>query len=265
MDKGEIDLIQDVLSEASAIVAEKYARRESLEVGSKTEPNDLITEADLAAQDLIAGRIGDAFPNDKIVAEESGMHEIPMDGGERCWFIDPIDGTQNFVSGIFPVFAISIAFARASVVQAAGVALPILGTNFLAEKGAGAFRDGTRLRVSSVDSLPLARLEVDFGSLRMREEGMRAFCPLAAEVGQFRSQGSAVVSLCSVAGGESEAYGHVGLSSWDYAAGMLLVEEAGGRCTQMDGAPVSLMETSQSIIASNGAVHNELLSNVHTS
>ena len=265
MAQNEIDLIQDVLSEASAIVAEKYARRESLEVGSKADPNDLITEADLAAQDLIVGRIGEAFPNDKIVAEESGMHEIPGDVGERCWFIDPIDGTQNFISGIFPVFAISIAFARASVVRAAGVALPIPGTNFLAEKDAGAYRDGARLRVSSVDSLSMSRLEVDFGSPRTREKGVRTLCPLAARAGQFRSQGSAVVSLCSVASGESEAYVHVGLSSWDYAAGMLLVEEAGGRCTQMDGAPVSLVDAGQSIIASNGAVHDELLSNVYTS
>ncbi|HOT49411.1 MAG TPA: inositol monophosphatase [Candidatus Hydrogenedentes bacterium] len=256
----EIDLIQSLLKEASVYVREQYARRDRVGVQSKGNPNDLLTEADLGVQDLIVEGIRNCFPGDAIAAEERDFAHAPADRDARCWVIDPIDGTQNFVRGFFPMFGISIAFVRGGMAVAAGVALPISGGCFLAERGAGSFRDECRLRVSDVASASVARVEVDFSGPPERAETLRRASRIICGAGQIRCACATVVSLCQIAAGEMDGFVHVALHPWDYAAAQLIVEEAGGRATRLDGRPLGVFDGGKGALLSNGHIHPELLS-----
>jgi myo-inositol-1(or 4)-monophosphatase len=256
----EIAFIENVLRITSVLVREKYAERAKVAVTSKSEANDLLTETDLLVQDHIIEEIRGLFPHDLVAAEEGGFSRIPDDPAARCWVIDPIDGTQNFVRGMFPTFGISIAFAVGGDAVAGGVALPIPGDIFLAERGAGAFRNGQRLRVSEVASVGLARVEVDFSGRREREETLQRGSRLICEAGQVRCNCAAVVALCSIASGDMEAFFHVALNPWDYAAGQVIVLEAGGAASRLNGGPLRLFDGKRGVLASNGRIHQELLS-----
>jgi len=255
----EIEFIETALSQVSDYVREQYARRESLDVATKADATDLLTEADLGVQDRLVEQIRQVFPADAIVAEERGMAGAPDDPDVRCWVIDPIDGTQNFVRGLLPVFGVSLAFAVAGQSVAGGVALPVTDDTFLAERGAGAFHDGRRLHVSNVTSLALARVEVDFATPTERPPTLARVQGLLCATGQIRSSGAAVVDLCSIAAGESDAYFHAGLEPYDYAAGQIILEEAGGRTSRLDGSPLRLFDAKRGVLASNDALHGELI------
>ena len=211
---GEIQFIRELLDELASYVRERYADRTSVEVTSKSEPNDLLTEVDLAVQQRAMERIAQVFPGDLFLAEEAGMSRIPGDVPERVWLMDPIDGTQNFVRGIFPAFGISLAFAAKGEVVAGGVSLAIPGDLFWAERGSGAFRNGRRIHVSHVGSLEEARAEVDFGGPPVREGTLAAATGILRDAGQIRCHCAAVVGLCSVATGDMDAYIHVSLNPW---------------------------------------------------
>lgn len=266
----EIDFIKRMFQELAGFVCRKHASRGQVGVTSKSEANDLLTEVDLAVQDRLVEAIGKEFPGDVIVAEERGLARIPDDPSVRCWVIDPIDGTQNFVRGIFPVFGISVAFAvdgRPVVggVAVPGIALPGVATSqsvgvFFAEKGAGAYLNDSPIRVSSVDSVSLARVEVDFSGRSQRDETLARCAEILRRSGQIRCNCATVVALCSVAVGEMDAFAHVSLNPWDYAAGQIIVEEAGGRASRLDGSPLMLFENRHGVLISNGHVHDELVS-----
>ena len=256
----ELRFIADVLAETAPWVRERYGDRSALAVNTKSGVMDLVTAVDTEAQERIIARIRATYEGDAIVAEEAGMDRAPASGAKRCWYIDPIDGTQNFVRALFPAFGVSIAFGDAERTMAAGVALPLLNTIFLAERGAGATRDGGRIKVSDIDVLESAKVEVDFGAPHVRDKTLYEFADVMARSGQVRSYCSAVVGLCSVASGESDAYCHSGLSPWDYAAAGLIVEEAGGAVTRPDGAPIRLNdEANRGIVATNGRIHDVCL------
>lgn len=255
---SEIEFIRATLDELAVFVRQKYAMRESLSMTAKGEPNDLVTEVDLAVQEEIQRRIEQAFPRDAIVGEEHGMTGFPEGKDTRAWVIDPIDGTQNFVRGLFPAYGISLAFAIGGLPVAGGVAVPGNGQLFHAEKGNGAFRNGERIRVSGVDQISHVRAEVDFAGMVDRVATLRAFGPLIEEVGQVRCHCAAVIGLCSIATGDMDAYVHVTLNPWDYAAGMIVVQEAGGMVTRLDGAVINLFDGGQGVLGSNGKIHNEL-------
>lgn len=255
----EIAFIRKILSNMAVFVREKYAGRRELTVRSKVNPNDLVTEADLAVQRHVVDRIRAAFPNDSIVAEEEGLAEYPPDANVRSWLLDPIDGTQNFVRGQFPAFGISLAFVVGNEVAAGGVALPMTGDLFLAERGAGAFRNGVLTRVSDVSSLALARVEVDFGGPMRRANTLATTSELIRRAGAVRCQCAAAVSLCAIAAGDMDAYVHVRLNPWDYAAGQLIVEEAGGAASCPDGSPLRPFDAKKGVLVSNGRLHDELL------
>jgi len=266
----EIDFITRMFQDLTGFVCRKRASRGEVGITSKSEANDLLTEVDLAVQDRLVEAIGKEFPGDAIVAEERGLAQIPDDPNGRCWVIDPIDGTQNFVRGIFPVFGISVAFAVGGKPVAGGVAIPgisLPGVSvsqtagiFLAEKGAGAYLDDSPIRVSRVDSVSLARVEVDFSGRRQRAETLARFPEILRLCGQVRCNCATVVALCSVAAGEMEAFLHVSLNPWDFAAGQIIVEEAGGRASRLDGSPLMLFDNRHGVLISNGRVHDELAS-----
>ena len=190
------------------------------------------------------------------------MDRYPQNHGARCWIIDPIDGTQNFVRGLFPAFGVSIAFAASGRAVAGGVAVPALGDAFLAERGGGAHRNGAPLRVSTTPCLSVARAEVDFANQDLREETMRRLGGVLLRAGQIRCHCAAVIGLCSIATGDADGYFHVGLSPWDHAAATLIVDEAGGQSTRFDGSPIELFGADRSLLATNGRIHPECVAAV---
>jgi len=261
----ELDLIQDTLAVQSKYARDAYSRRATLNVSTKTDPNDLLTEADLAIQANIVNAIQSAFPGDHIVGEEDGLNELPADTSIRCWFIDPIDGTQNFVRGLFPAFGISIAFAQQAHAQCAGVSLPEQEVTFLAQRDQGATANGAPISVSTIDDLTHARTEIDFGHRAGRNDLLNHCIPIIQESGQLRCHCAAVVGLCSVATGDADAFIHAGLTPWDHAAAILIAEEAGATATQFDGSPIPLFAQAPSLAVTNGHIHDQLLAALHTS
>ena len=240
-------------------VREIHRRRRSLDTVAKGDPNDFLTEADLSVQRRVVAEIAAHFPEDACLAEEGAMEAVGDPAPSRCWVLDPIDGTQNFVRGLFPAFGVSLAFAVDGDVVAAGVALPIPGDLFLAERGAGAFRNGVPLHVSDVPTLDLARVDVDFGYPERRAGILAAASDIILRAGGVRSHCSAVIGLCSVATGDMDAYVHIGLHPWDFAASELILEEAGGRTSCFDGSPVALFRPGAGFVGTNAHLHQEVL------
>jgi len=256
----ELEFIEGILQETAVYAKEKYADRMNLDVSMKDETTNILTEADLEVQRRVVERLDKEFHGDLVVAEEAGLDRNPSDEGCRCWVMDPIDGTQNFVRGLFPIFGISLAFAVGGRSVAGGIIMPVMGDLFLAEEGAGATRSGKRIRVSGIDDITSAKLEVDFVRLSRRDVALKAAGKVFQTVGAVRSKGCAVAALCSIANGDAEAYIHVGLRPWDYAAAQLIVEEAGGKLTRLDGSPLELFDGKSGLLASNGILHKEFLS-----
>ena len=261
----EIEFIEQFLSENLGYVQEKYASRGALTVTSKRDANDLLTEVDLTLQKRAVDQIRESFPGDSIVAEEGEFSRFGPEMQGRCWVMDPIDGTNNFVRGMFPIFAVSLAFAMHGSPAAAGVLLPGTGDLFLAERGAGSFRNGKRMHVSDVQHAGHARMDLDFATREDRSELLRRAGDLMTEIGQIRCHGSAVASITQVATADIEAYLHMNLSPWDYAAAQVLVEEAGGRSSRLDGTPLYLFDQRAGVLLTNGAVHEELLDLINRS
>ena len=254
---GELGFIRSVLDDMAIFVRSKYAMRDGLRIETKREANDLLTEVDLAVQEEIVGRIREAYPDDAIFAEEAGMSGPPANrtGGHGS----SIRSTARTVRGLFPAFGISLAFAVGGRPLAGGVAVPGKGELYLAEQGGGAFRNGERLRVSDLDAVGNARAEVDFSGPWDREEILRRFGPLMVEIGQVRCHCAAVIGLCSIATGDMDAYVHVALNAYDYAAAMLIVEEAGGKVTRLNGDPIHLFDDGRGVLGSNRVLHNDLI------
>lgn len=254
-----IDFVTETLYEAGALARDRYADRTRLHIAQKADLNDLVTEADLAVQRQIVDRIARTFPGDAVLAEESGLGLPPEGRPERCWILDPIDGTQNFVRALFPAWGISLGFVERGSLAAGGVYFPITGDLFLAERGAGARRNGGTLSVSALDHLERARIDYDVSATDYRRPTLDAAPDLFHRVGGIRIHGCAVAALCSVATGDLEAYVHIALNPWDYAAGVLIVEEAGGRASTWSGAPLTFFEGRRSVLASNAALYDQFL------
>jgi myo-inositol-1(or 4)-monophosphatase len=174
--------------------------------------------------------------------------------------LDPVDGTYNFVRGLVPTFGVTLAFAQGGLPVAGGVIFPKLGEFFLTEQGGGATRNGRPLGVSDIDDLAAAKIEMDFGRLGPRPDTLRRAHRMLCAAGQLRCHGCCVASMCDVAAGEGEAFVHFALSPWDYAAAMLLIQEAGGLVTRPDGSPIHLFDGRKGILAANARLHPRILS-----
>ncbi len=219
---------------------------------------NLLTEADLAAQEKVIGIIHKAFPADGFMAEESPVKETP---NRRLWIIDPLDGTTNYAHG-FPVAAVSIAFAENGEIKAGGVYDPFRRELFLAQKGRGAFLNGGRLAVSKTPSISKALLVTGFPY--DRAEKAEFYCGFFSEFMKLshdvRRLGVASLDLCWLAAGRTDGYWEFGLKPWDVAAGELIVSEAGGRVTDFSGGPWAVGPAMGSqTLASNGRLHAPML------
>lgn len=257
----EYQFIQQILRDVWDYVRTRHLDNASLQVDTKKgDVADLVTESDYEVQRRIEAALQAAFPGDTLVAEEAGKDVAPANPLGRCWILDPIDGTHNFARGMVPAFGVSLAFAEHGKVQAAGIALPGLNETFLAQRGGGATRNGRPARVSQIDNLAACRLEIDFSRLSKRDHTLAAARDLLAAPGQLRAHGSCIVSMAAVAAGAAEAYVHGGPQPWDYAAGWLIIEEAGGRVTRFDGREIQLFENPPrtGLLATNAMLHEEV-------
>lgn len=256
---NEITFIETFLRENLEYTREKYRDRDAITVTSKTDATDLLTEVDLTLQKRAVDQILENFPGDTIVAEEGAYTKFPDDENVRCWVMDPIDGTSNFVRGMFPLFGISLAFAMGGESVAGGVLLPGTGDLMLAERGSGATLNGEPMRVSDIQTLAEARIDLDFSGLSDRKAILERASGIILGTGVLRCHGSAVCSIAQIATGHVDGYVHMSLNPWDYAASQLLVEESGGLATRHDGTPLKLFDNRKGVVISNGAVHDELL------
>ncbi|HEX8476383.1 MAG TPA: inositol monophosphatase family protein [Pyrinomonadaceae bacterium] len=244
-----------IAHEAGRVLADRFGR--ALQISQKGDIN-LVTEADVAAERLIVERIQTHFPRHEILAEESGV-SLARDEkqAEWKWIIDPLDGTTNYAHG-YPCFCVSIALERAGEIVLGVIYDPTRDETFAAERGEGATLNGRRIRVSEIDDLNRAMLCTGFPyDVRERTAFARHFTNFIMSAQAVRRDGSAALDLAYVACGRFDGFWEEGLRPWDVAAGVVLVEEAGGRVTHYDGSPFNVY--TPPIVASNGLVHEHMM------
>ncbi|MDB5028786.1 MAG: histidinol-phosphate phosphatase [Candidatus Eremiobacteraeota bacterium] len=240
--------ITALAQDAGALLCERLD--DPREVAEK-RPHDLVTDADRASEDLIVRRIRDVFPRAAILGEESGPH---AGSGDERFIVDPLDGTTNYAHR-YPLFCVSIAYERAGVVEAGAVYAPVLRELFAARRGAGATRNGVPIRVSAIERVADAMVCTGFNPADYARNGPY-FAHVSDRAQAVRRDGSAAIDLAFVAAGIYEAFWEWDLGAWDVAAGALLIEEAGGRVTAIEGGPFEI--AAGSILASNARTHTEL-------
>lgn len=240
--------------EAGRVLVERFGR--AIQISNKGEI-DLVTEADLAAEKLIIERIRSHYPRHAILAEEAGAVAREGVSGEWRWIIDPLDGTTNYAHG-YPCFCTSIALEHAGEIVLGVVYDPLREELFAAERGEGATLNGRRIRVSTIDDLNRAMLCTGFPyDVRQRADFARHFTNFIMHAQAVRRDGAAALDLAYVACGRFDGFWEEGLKPWDVAAGVLLIEEAGGRVSRIDGTRFDIFDPP--IVTSNGLVHDAML------
>ena len=216
---------------------------------------DLVTEADRAAEDLIADRLRTLCPEHDLLCEEGSVGATL--GASYRWVVDPLDGTTNFAHGL-PTFAVSIALEDAGDPVVGVVYDPMRDELFVARKDAGATLNGEPIRVSLVDQLITSILVTGFSyDFVRRAHQAEIWRDFLTRVQAIRQTGSAALNLCYIAAGRLDGYWEQGISPWDVAAGAVIVTEAGGTVTDMRGG--KFRSADREILASNGGLHRELL------
>ncbi|RXZ81393.1 inositol monophosphatase [Paenibacillaceae bacterium] len=232
----------------------------------KYSPHDLVTEVDRGSEALIRNLVLTHFPTHSFLGEE-GVQAGPeaskqalqnMRDEEYLWIVDPIDGTTNFVHG-FPYFSVSIALAYRGEVIVGVIYDPSRDELFVAEKGKGAYLHGRRTKVSAEPTLQQSLIATGFPAdqnyaLPVNMKGLQAIAP---QVRNIRVNGSAALHMAYVAAGRLTGFWEIGLNSWDLAAGVLMVQESGGKVTDTNGKSYDLAV--RNVVASNGLVHDELV------
>jgi len=224
-------------------------------ISHKEGVNNLVTEADHAAEAAIIGVIKKNFPEHQVLAEETG--EQARDSNYK-WIIDPIDGTINFAHGI-PICCVAIAVEKDGDIIMASVYAPVLNELYFAEKGNGAYLNEQKIAVSLETSVLKSCLVTGFPYtyINIPNGPLEVFSRLIKKGIPVRRLGSAAIDLCWVACGRFDGFYEHKLEAWDSAAGYLIVEEAGGRVTDHEGKKFSPYQ--HRIIATNGKIHDELL------
>lgn len=250
-------MIKDTLLQAIEAGAKELTRyfNGSFAVSSKATINDLVTEADHASEKAIFKVIQDQFPSHFILSEETG--ELAQDSPIK-WIIDPIDGTINFANGI-PICCVSIGVEEKGEMIMGAVFNPFMNELFFAEKGKGATLNNKKISVSDkqdllrsclVTGFPYQYLDTENGPLQIFEKLIRKAIPV-------RRLGSAALDLCWTATGRFDGFYEHKLQAWDSAAGFLIVQEAGGKVTDLKGDEYNPYQPG--IIATNGKIHDQLL------
>ena len=250
----ELNVAKKAANKASGVI-QSFQEEHSFEINFKGK-NDLVTDADIAAEEAILEVITKAFPGDKIMAEESSEEQVLPE--ERTWLIDPIDGTTNFAHG-FPVFCVSIALWEGQQAKAALVLEVSSEEYFTAERGEGAYLNEKRIEVSNISEAKHSLIGTGFpyNDLSLVKNYLRFFEWLMHRTQGVRRPGSAAYDLCCVASGRYDGFYEYALNPWDIAAASLIVEEAGGVVTDWQGGSNWLF--GERIIAGNTDIHSFLL------
>lgn len=231
-------------------------QKKGFSVSTKSGANDLVTDIDKICDEFITRTILTHFPDHSILSEESGVKEGT---GEYKWIIDPIDGTTNFAHGL-PLFCISIAVIHQGKPIIGVVEIPALGETFWGQQGKGAFIGMKPIHVSKVGDLSKGLLGTGFPYDRTSpryKKNMELFDAFYSASQGIRRFGSAALDLCFVAAGRFDGFWEYDLQPWDVAAGKIILEEAGGTVTNMDGSTFN--PKLKNIVGSNGLVHSEML------
>lgn len=247
----------DLARDAGAILRDRFGQPNEVRFKGAV---DMVTEADQAAEALIAGRLRDAYADHVLLCEE-GSQGAALDSTFR-WVIDPLDGTTNFAHGL-PTFAVSIALEEAGLPIIGVVYDPIRDELFVSQRGGGATLNGKAIHVSLTDRLISSVLVTGFSyDFERRAHQAEIWRDFLTRVQAIRQTGSAALNLCYIAAGRLDGYWERGISAWDVAAGALMVAEAGGTVTNMGGG--SFHSDDREILASNGTLHADLLKVIAT-
>jgi len=246
-----VPAMAEIAREAGALLLGYFHRRVKVEYKGDV---DLVTEADRASEALITKRIRERWPGHNIMGEEGTRTE---QGSEYRWYVDPLDGTTNFAHG-YPVFCVSLGLEHKDERVAAVIFDPTREEMFTAEKGGGAFLNGQPIHVSTVGNLAECLVATGFPShKRHKNPNIFFYHQITLKTHGVRRAGSAALDLCNVASGRFDGFWEFNLNPWDTAAGVLIVQEAGGQVTRFDGQPFRI--DSRETLASNGQVHEALL------
>ncbi len=237
---------------AGALLKEGFGT--SFEISSKEGHHNLVTTYDRLAESAILQSIMKRFPSHGFIGEESGHQK----SGDILWIVDPLDGTVNFAHNV-PIFSVSIAASHQNKILAGVVYQPMTNELFWAEEGKGSFLNGKPLKVSPQANLEAAYLTTGF-PYNVKEDPLHCietFEKLTQCGIPIRRLGSAAIDLAYVAAGRFDGYWEASLQPWDLAAGLLIVQEAGGLVTRYDGSACSILEAGP-VLATNRHLHNQL-------
>jgi myo-inositol-1(or 4)-monophosphatase len=258
-----LSVAQQAARDAAAVHREHLGRVEVAQWSQKGVA-DFVTHVDRAAESAIVERIRARFPEHRLLAEEaaaerdnpSGVTSVGPDD-EWTWIIDPLDGTTNYLHG-YPVYAVSIGVARGTELRAAVVLNGATGEEWIAVRDGGAFRDGSRIAVSQIEEMArtLIGTGFPFKALHLLPVYTRQLGAALRASSGVRRAGSAALDLCHVASGWFDGFWELDLAPWDVAAGALIVREAGGIVTRLDGSSDIIGQGS--LLAGNPAVHAAL-------
>jgi len=248
------EFTRKIAVEAGAILMSHYRRLAPEAIVHKGEI-DLVTTADLESERYIAARIRETFPGHTILSEE----EVAEEAGEHHWIVDPLDGTTNFAHSL-PLFAVSVAYQHRGETTCGAVYIPRLDELFHAGAGEGAFLNGEPIQVSRRSALRECVIGTGFHYERrtLADNNVDAFGRFILDVQGIRRMGVAAIDLSYVACGRLDGFWEPHLSPHDVAAGALIVSEAGGRVTDYEGGSDFMGQ--RRIVASNGAIHDAMLS-----
>ena len=243
----------EIAQEAGKILIEELSR--PLDIRYKGDEVDLVTQADKRSEGFIVERLTKYFPEHAVSAEEGTGHESAS-ASEFRWHVDPLDGTTNYAHG-YPCFSVSIALAQRNTLLAAVVFNPFYNELFTAARGEGAAFNGKKIHVSKVAALSTSLLCTGFPVRnRKASANLRYYGDFTQRSHGVRRDGSAALDLASVAAGRFDGFWEFGLAKWDTAAGVLLIEEAGGKVTDFAGNPYQL--GGPVILATNSLIHEEM-------
>jgi myo-inositol-1(or 4)-monophosphatase len=241
----------EIAQEAGKILREELERPP--DIAYKRE-FDLVTQADRRSEAVIVSRLQKYFPEHAVAAEEGTGKET---SSEYCWHVDPLDGTTNFAHG-YPCFCVSMALAQGKDLLLGVIFNPVYNELFTAARAEGAAFNGRKIHCSKIDALKNSLLCTGFPNHdRQANPNFRFYWDFTLRSHGVRRDGSAALDLAYVAMGRFDSFWEFGLNPWDTAAGVILVEEAGGRVTDLQGRPYVL--GGPSILASNGLIHEQMM------
>ncbi len=253
------DEIIALIREAGQIIEDRSLASLITEKGEA----DYVTEVDLRVEKFIESKLKDLYPDIQFMGEEKSNRDLDFDG--MFWVLDPVDGTTNLIHD-YKQISISLALVVKREIVLGFVFNPSTDEMFFAKKGHGAYLNNKKIHVSNVKSLSKSLISVGTSPYQkeLGEYNFKTILDIFMECQDIRRLGSAALDLAYTACGRTEGFFEKRLKLWDYAAGVLLVEEAGGRASDYNGNALGLKETSE-ILVSNGKVHDELIAILNNS